>query len=178
MSHFIPAMKDDGLLTIALLDHLIWTHNCVVQRSRHFVKTTLERCVCACSSHVHVCTMYYNYVIMYFELFNVREWLFNAREVHIMDFHSSDYIDYKENLFQFVIKHSTYQFQSGNPYIKYDLIGLEKDLVCQCVLDKRVILGHTDVPQVVWEMNSTILAMSIVEQKFPQVCQVYFCCVY
>ena len=86
-----------------------------------------------------------------------------------MDFNSSDYIDCKDKLFHFVMKHSTYVFQSGSPYIKYDVFGLEKDLVCQCVLDKSVIIGHADMPQVVWEMSSAILAISIVEQKIPQV---------
>ncbi len=86
-----------------------------------------------------------------------------------MKLDSSDYIDYKDRLFNFIIKHSTYEFRSGNPYIKYDIVGLEKDLVCQCVLDKRIITGHADIPQVVWELSSTVLAMTIVEHKIPQV---------
>ncbi len=43
MSCLIPAMQGDGLLCVALLDHLIGTHNCLIQLSRNFVEKTLER---------------------------------------------------------------------------------------------------------------------------------------
>ena len=43
ISCLIPAMQGDGLLCVALLDHLIRTHNCLIQLSRNFVEKTLER---------------------------------------------------------------------------------------------------------------------------------------
>lgn len=51
MCFLIPTMQGNGLIPIALLDHLIWTHNCAVEICRKFVETTLARysILCLCS---------------------------------------------------------------------------------------------------------------------------------
>lgn len=108
------------------------------------------------------------YLFSSFLLF--RNWLFNAREINVKDFTSSDTIDCNnDKLFQFVLKHSTYVFEMGDPVIKYDLFGLEKDLVCQCALNKKMIVGHMDIPQVVWGISSAELDLLNLELKIQQV---------
>ena len=86
-----------------------------------------------------------------------------------MNMESSDFIDCRKSLFNFVLKHGSYDFSSGNPVIKYDLHGLEKDLVNNCVLDKREIVGLTDIPQVVWGIKNITLLSTLVKKKIPQV---------
>ena len=86
-----------------------------------------------------------------------------------MSFDAHDFIDYKDVLFDLVVKHSFYELTACDPVIAYDLFGLEKDLVCRFVLNKRMIIGHADIPQVVWELSTTVLTLSLIEQRIPQV---------
>ena len=43
MAFLIPRMQGDGLLTCALIHHLVCLHNSIIEKSRNFVKMTLQR---------------------------------------------------------------------------------------------------------------------------------------
>ena len=93
-----------------------------------------------------------------------------TQQVHITNIESTDFIDCRSQLFPIILKHACYDFASGHPVIKYDLLGLERELVNYCVLDKREIIGLADIPQTVWEIDSIILFSAVVKEKIPQVC--------
>ena len=100
--------------------------------------------------------------------------LWPARKVPVMDVDHLHLIDCDKTLFTLLCSHCTRMFHSGSCQIKYDVAGLEKELVLKYIMGKPTITSVSGIPKLVWQKTvQTALTIRGVQKNVPQVCLYY-----
>ncbi|XP_019854153.1 PREDICTED: E3 ubiquitin-protein ligase RNF213-like [Amphimedon queenslandica] len=122
MKYLIPTTSGPGVLSTALVDHLVIVHNSFIKLCRDFVENNLNK-----------------------------RWMWEAHKVSLREMDSSLHAVNcnTEKLRELVTTHSVFIANpSGTIGIQYMLDNLEKDIVQQYVLGKPFIIDTLNIPTV------------------------------
>jgi hypothetical protein len=120
VKYLIPMTSGPGVITTALVDHLIVTHNNFIALCRKFVEESLDK-----------------------------KWFWKAPQVHLMATEPNHFVT-SDKFDDLLASHSVYTCSSGIVKICYDFVGIEKDIVQKFVLGKPLITHCLEIPQVTW----------------------------